>query len=715
MFTRIKNYGTTWLLVLFIAFAAIYPPTHQSASQASRAVLSGDGESGTARQPVQVAASAGDFPEITAESAIVISADTGAVLGAKAADEDHPMASTAKIMTALIAIERTQLPANDLRRRSLDDLVIVGYYPPRVPGSALTDINEVPLERGERLTLRDLLYGMMLVSGNNAAQSIAEHIVGRKSTNEAEGRDINDEFARMMNERAAAADLRENTHFLNPSGLPPDNVFGDNYSSARDLAKLARVAMRNSTFAAIVRARNWQFTSQVVRPIPGHLASKSYNLTHQLSGFYDSYPGATGVKPGGFTRNNGSIDIKVRVGSATFLGRTLIAVVMDVDGSSTPSDEIRKLLDYGFDVLFNLNRKDSSSRTGVISTPQITALSPDRVVTAVRDSGGSLKVTGWTVSALGAITHADTDIDNLTGRVSEIAIDTMGTDKVVTAVRDRNGRLKLIAWSVDDNGMVARLGDSGDLGQAGSKIALQPLSLSRSRAVTAMRNANGDLELITWEMDAGGSWTQLDSFTSSYTADQIGVTNYCRNCAPDIFDPPTYRVITGVKDNASNLKLISWDINANGNIAQHLESTAAAQCTSQIAINYQKAFDKDRIITAVQNSSGNLELATWRFNDGQIERLSDSGTQAGQTLSEIRMVGLATPGWLMTAMQTSSGNLKLISWRFARDGEITRFIASGSQAGFVSKIALCQLTGNTFVTAVKASDGTLKLISWKVE
>ena len=665
---------------------------------------------------------------ITAESAIVISANTGVTLAARNENCRRAIASTVKIMTALLAIEHAQQPG-----RSLDDWVTIGDYPLRIEdndnlvGWQLYPNGDRRAERlqiYEQVRLRDLLYASLLRSSPDATRAIAEHVVGQIS-NSSNGERIEQDFVRLMNNYAWQLGLYD-TQFRNSSGRDPEayeHCFPTgpctsqpncgHYSTARDLAELARVALRNPTFASIVRTRTWSFQS-IGRTARGYwpkLYTEDYALENSISGlFYDTYPGANGVKPG----NSGQAG-PTMVASATLLGKSVIAVV--IKSAVNPDhrfEDSRRLLDYGFDVLFNVNRQDDASQTGVIFTPQITALSPDRVVTAVRDSEGSLKVTGWTVSALGAITHADTDIDNLTGRVSEIAIDTVGADKVVTAVRAQNGRLKLITWSVDDHGMVARLGDSGDLGQAGSKITLQTLALSTSRAVTAMKNANGDLELTTWEMDAGGSWTDLHSVLS-YTANEIGMTNYCRNCAPDVSDPPTYRVLTGVKDNAAHLKLISWNIDANGNIAQHLESTAAAQCTSQIALNYQKAYDKERIITAVRNSSGNLELITWRFNNGQIERLADSGTQAGQTLNEIRLTGLANPGWLMTAVQTSSGNLKLISWRFTREGELTRFIDSGSQAGSVSKIALCQLTGNTFVTAVKASDGTLKLISWKVE
>ncbi len=633
---------------------------------------------GLSTQPVALAAAPDEaLPAslgLTADSAIVISADTGEVLGALNGHHTQAMASTTKIMTALITIERA---------KNLDATVTVSR------NAAHTDGSSMGLETGEKLSLRNLLYGMMLVSGNDAAVAIAEHIAGREQA-----------FVDLMNARAAQLHLND-TNYENASGL---NANGHR-SSAQDLADLARVAMHNALFASIVRTGNWKFSNTADSPI-----QKVYDLDNHLNGFYASYPGVTGVKPG-------TTSVLVRVGSASFLGKTVISVVMFADNDDgdegIAEGEVRTLFDYGFDVLFNLNRKESVALAGTISNVQIAPIGTNKVVTALRNSDGNLEVSGWRVGADGAITLIDTDIDLVTGRVSEIAIDPVGSGKAVTPVRDSNGRLKLITWSVNNNGAVSRLGDSGNAGERGSRITVR--SLSASIAVTAMRDANGDLRLDTWELDAAGDWSALDHITEPYATEKIGITSYCTNCDPDNFGDKTFRAITGVKGDASNLKLISWNIRANGNMSRHLASTAAAECTSDVAITFQNAYDKNRIVTAVKNAAGNLELASWRFQGGVIERLADSGSQAGQTLSQIRISGLANPGWVMTALRTSSGNLKLISWRFGRSGELTRFIDSGSQAGYVSEIGFCQLSGNTFVTAVRSQDGSLKLISWKTE
>lgn len=706
------------------------------------AVASGWAASGSAR----AAAAEPELPDelgITAESAIVMSGDE--VLGIKNPDERRAMASTTKMMTALIAIERAQLPRNDPRFRSLDSWVTVGSYPihsDQVGDRDDGDPEDPPqyernsLLQYERLRLRDLLYLMLLISDNAASQAIAEHVVGQVSDRYSRGREINALFAGIMNDRAEELGLND-THYLNPSGRDPEDQVEPNdcsrasgnpyrnepncgrYSTARDLAKLARVALRNPTFASIVRAKEWPFTRFEGYSFATTLTVRNDKNTELL----DAFPGATGVKTGTSGQAGACL-----VASATLLGKTVIAVVMNSQpypGQPPPPpkkktrrfEEGRDLLHYGFDVLFDLDRKTSASQAGAISNVEITPLSPSRVVTAVRDSNRNLKVTGWTVGVDGSITERHTVVDNVTGRVSEIAIATMGAGKVVTAVRDSDGDLKLISWSVDGNSRVTRLGESDNLGLAGSQIAVQ--GLSGSRAVTAMKTATGVLQLSSWRLNADGGWTQLDRLASTYFLEKLGITSYCTNCTFDNFDPPTFRVIAGVKQQAAGLKLVSWNIDDAGNIDFYRASAATAESTEEIAINYQAVYGSERIITAARNNNGNLELTTWKFSNGRIERVADSGTQAGEIRSEIRMAGLA-PGWLVTAVQTGSSDLKLISWRFAK-GEteymagISRFIDSGSQASFVSELALCQLTGNTYVTAVKLSDVRLKLISWKVE
>ncbi len=163
---------------------------------------------------------------ISASSAIVMDLDNGRVLYGYNLDSQKLIASTTKIMTALIAIEKGNL--NQVVKVS--DIIYKAY------GSALY------IEVGEEITLKDLLYGLMLRSGNDAALVIAETISGSK-----------EEFVYLMNEYATNLEMT-NTVFYNPSGLEEDDGTG-NLSTVRDMAKLMKYAMENSTFREIVKTK----------------------------------------------------------------------------------------------------------------------------------------------------------------------------------------------------------------------------------------------------------------------------------------------------------------------------------------------------------------------------------------------------------------------------------------------------------------------------
>ncbi len=164
---------------------------------------------------------------VSASSAILMEASTGRVLFEKDPDSRRLIASTTKLMTALVALENS----------SPDELVTVPAECENVEGSSMY------LKAGQELTMRRLLYGLMLESGNDAAVAVAYHISGS-----IEG------FAGLMNERAAQLGL-ENTHFVNPHGL---NAEG-HYSSARDLALIMRECMENPIFAQIASTRSISF------------------------------------------------------------------------------------------------------------------------------------------------------------------------------------------------------------------------------------------------------------------------------------------------------------------------------------------------------------------------------------------------------------------------------------------------------------------------
>ena len=162
--------------------------------------------------------------DTSAAAAILMDADSGRVLYEQNADSRMLIASTTKILTALVAI----------REGDLSDIVTVKRE------AVLTEGSSMYLKEGEKLTLETLLYGLMLCSGNDAAVAIADHVGGSQAG-----------FAKLMNETARELGM-ENSSFANPNGLDAE----DHYSTARDMARLACAAVENETLLRIVSTRS---------------------------------------------------------------------------------------------------------------------------------------------------------------------------------------------------------------------------------------------------------------------------------------------------------------------------------------------------------------------------------------------------------------------------------------------------------------------------
>lgn len=238
-------------------------------------------------------------PSVSAVSAVLIEAETGTVLFAKNSDERRAMASTTKIMTAILTIE-----SGDLDR----DFTVDSY-------AIMTEGTSMGLREGDIVSRRDLLYGILLPSGNDAANAAAVSVAGSISA-----------FVKMMNEKAADLGL-QNTHFATPSGLDADG----HYTTAYDLAELTAYAMKNELFREIVSCKS----KQVEFGNPPYKRTL-YNSNKMLS----RYDGAIGVKTG-FTDNAR----RCLVSAAERDGVTLIAVTLN---AGDDWNDHTKMLDYGF-------------------------------------------------------------------------------------------------------------------------------------------------------------------------------------------------------------------------------------------------------------------------------------------------------------------------------------------------------------------------------
>jgi serine-type D-Ala-D-Ala carboxypeptidase (penicillin-binding protein 5/6) len=260
-------------------------------------------------------------PKLTAAAAVLEDFDTGQVLYSRSATVRRPIASITKIMTAIVVLSSS----------NLDDIVAVPSAAVAQPGSTLG------LRTGERLTVRDLIYGMLMTSANDAAVALAYHVGGTVPA-----------FVRMMNATAARIGLRD-THLASPTGLDDAG-----YSTAGDLARLTQRAYANPTFAQLVATLGKRI------PGPGGTTRRLVNGNILLR----VYPGAFGVKSG-FTTAAGHC----LVGATRLNGFGLLAVVL---GSTNAFDDTIHLLNYGFGAferVLLLKAGDQVGRVTIQGTP----------------------------------------------------------------------------------------------------------------------------------------------------------------------------------------------------------------------------------------------------------------------------------------------------------------------------------------------------------
>ncbi|MEZ2658940.1 D-alanyl-D-alanine carboxypeptidase family protein [Aneurinibacillus aneurinilyticus] len=237
---------------------------------------------------------------VNSQSAILIDSRSGDVLYEKNSDEEMAPASITKIVTGIIALE--------VNRE--DEQVTVSR------NARQTDGTRIFLAEGEQKSLKELVYGLLMNSGNDAAVAIAEHIDGNVA-----------EFSRRMNEFATSVGATH-THFTNPSGLYEK----EHTTTAADMAKMAAHAMKNEKFREIVstRMKTWEGKEW---------KSKLVNHNKMLV----SYKGANGIK-NGFTKQSGF----TLVTSAERNGTEFIAVLLKASSDQQIYKDATRLLDYGF-------------------------------------------------------------------------------------------------------------------------------------------------------------------------------------------------------------------------------------------------------------------------------------------------------------------------------------------------------------------------------
>lgn len=237
-------------------------------------------------------------PQINARHAVVIDRYSERVLYGKKEKEKCKMASTTKIMTAIIVLENS----------NLKDIVHVSKKAAQTGGSKLG------LSSNDKITVENLLYGLMMKSGNDAAVALAEHVEGNIEN-----------FANLMNKKAKSLNLNS-TNFVTPHGLDDDN----HYTTAYDLAILTDYALKNKTFSKIVNTKNYTI---LINNVP-----KTLSNTNELLG---NYNGIYGVKTGFTNGANRCLVTACKRGNLD-----VICVVLGCDTKKYRSQDSIKLLNY---------------------------------------------------------------------------------------------------------------------------------------------------------------------------------------------------------------------------------------------------------------------------------------------------------------------------------------------------------------------------------
>ena len=249
-------------------------------------------------------------PKLNSRIAVAYDRASGRTIWGKSENKRTAMASTTKIMTAIIVVENS----------NLDDVIEVSAKAAGTGGSRLG------LKKGDKISMRDLLYGLMLRSGNDAAVAIAEHISGNLES-----------FADLMNAKANELNLKD-THFVTPHGL--DNP--EHYTTAYELAKIADYALKNKVIASVVATKYYTIN---INGYPKDLCN-----TNELLG---NVNGVNGVKTG-FTNNAG----RCLVTSINRNGFNIITVVIQADTKKDRTKDSINLIEYIYDKYQPVNVKD---------------------------------------------------------------------------------------------------------------------------------------------------------------------------------------------------------------------------------------------------------------------------------------------------------------------------------------------------------------------
>lgn len=349
--------------------------------------------------------------------------------------------------------------------------------------------------------------------------------------------------------------------------------------------------------------------------------------------------------------------------------------------------------------VFHLQRKSTSNvLPGTFSDLAAIPGPAGQIITAAR--APNLKLITWRATASGSITKL-ADSGTQAGATSG-HIDMVRGRKVITAARTADGDLRLISWDVDpDTGAITRAGDSGE--QGGQATQIRIALLLDTRFVTASRSSSGRVTLISWGLNADGSLRRLgDSGNAGDPAAEVELLRLSTTGG----DLTT--LVTPIIDAAGNLKIIRWTVTNQGDFTRVGESGILATGTQSLRA---ATASLNRPVVAYRDRLGLARLLVCSLTaDGRVQRLAESGP------SPATIDGLAgTHDGVVSAARMREGEIHLIGWKIAPDGTVAQGVSTPGDMPLASQVTLVSPTGVrglSLVSAFTTPEGRLQLEGW---
>lgn len=286
----------------------------------------------------------------------------------------------------------------------------------------------------------------------------------------------------------------------------------------------------------------------------------------------------------------------------------------------------------------------------------------------------------------------------------------MGPDRVISAVKDSNGNLKLIAWDLDESGTFTRRGDIN----AGAIKSVKLSSPEPGHILAAVRQADDRLKMIAYRVSAGGSFTRVaDRIAGRVSGLEVATVEDIRPVRDNQrrFETVT---VTAVRTEQNTLKIIAWDLNVQGNGTVSVErlAEASAGTVGTVAIGPSKHFYG--LYTAVSDSNQNLKVIPWTLATNLQSFTRKTSASAGEVGPHIGVAPLASG--LAVAVRDSNGQLRVITWDVANSGNVTdrkdTFVAGSA---FQIRVLAAPDAGGSFSTVSRGADGRVSLIGWAAD